>query len=133
MAITTKINTARRILVFDSSKKLSFIAQSQIKLAKILGVKTPTVKAACDGTAIQTCGYYLRWWDPEIEIDVINELGKLTLMEYDDLLGVERKVYKDRKMTRKSLKLKYNMKTTPEKLKRLRKNEDSESQNRQQL
>lgn len=127
MTTITKTNTARRILVFDSSKKLSFIAQSQIKLAKLLGVKTPTVKAACDGTAIQTCGYYLRWWDPEIEIDVIKELGELTLKEYDGLLGVERKVYKDRKMTRKSLKLKYNMKATPEKLKRLRNNEDSES------
>lgn len=127
MTTTPKSNAARRILVFDSTKKLSFIAQSQIKLAKLLGVKTPTIKAACDGSAIQTCGYYLRWWDPEIEIDVIKELGELTLKEYDTLLGVDRVVYKTRKMTRKSLKLKYNMKTTPEKLKRLRSNEDIES------
>lgn len=127
MALTTKTNVARRILVFDASKKLSFIAQSQIKLAKLLGVKTPTVKAACDGAAISTRGYYLRWWDPEIEIDVINELGVLTLQNYDSLLGVERRVYKDRQMTRKSLKLKYNMKATPEKLKRFRNNEDIES------
>lgn len=133
MATRSITNTARRILVFDSSKKLTFIAQSQIKLAKLLGVKTPTVKAACDGIAIQTCGYYLRWWDSEIEIDVIKELGELTLKEYDCLLGVERRVYNDRKMTRKSLKLKYNMKATPEKLKRLKKNEDSKSQNHQQL
>lgn len=127
MVLTTKTNAARRILVFDASKKLSFIAQSQIKLAKLLGVKTPTVKAACDGGAISTRGYYLRWWDPEIEIDVINELGVLTLQNYDSLLGVERRVYQDRQMTRKSLKLKYNMKATPEKLKRLNKDEGHQS------
>lgn len=90
-------------------------------------MKTPTVKAACDGNAIQTRGYYLRWWDPEIEINVIEELGELTLKEYDGLLGVERKVYRDRNMTRKSLRLKYNMKATPEKLKRLQKHEDNQS------
>lgn len=127
MATATKTKQARRILVFDSSKKLAHIAQSQIKLAKMLGVKTPTIKAACDGSAIQTCGYYLRWWDPEIEIDTYAELGELTLKEYDSLLGVERRVYRDRKMTRKSLRLKYNMKATPEKLKRFHKNEDAES------
>lgn len=127
MVQPTKTNAARRILIFDASKKLSFIAQSQIKLAKLLGVKTPTVKAACDGAAISTRGYYLRWWDPEIEIDVIKELGVLTLQAYDDLLGVERRVYKDRHMTRKSLKLKYNMKATPEKLKRINKDEASNS------
>lgn len=123
MPTTKKTNVARRILVFDSSKKLSFIAQSQVKLAKILGVTTPTIKGVCDGPAISTCGYYLRWWDPSIEIDVMNELGVLTLKEYDSLLGVQRTVYRDRKMTRKSLRLKYNMKATPEKLKRLQKHE----------
>ena len=127
MASPIKSNPVHRILVFDASKKLSFIAQSQVKLAKILGVKTPTVKAACDGNAIQTRGYYLRWWDPEIEINVMEELGELTLKEYDGLLGVERKVYRDRNMTRKSLRLKYNMKATPEKLKRLQKHEDNQS------
>lgn len=127
MASPIKSNPVRRILVFDASKKLSFIAQSQVRLAKILGVKTPTVKAACDGNAIQTRGYYLRWWDPEIEINVMEELGELTLKEYDGLLGVERKVYRDRNMTRKSLRLKYNMKATPEKLKRLQKYEDNQS------
>ena len=110
MAEVPKANVARRILIFDAAKKLVSIAQSQIKLAKMLGVKTPTVKAACDGSAISTCGYYLRWWAPEIEIDVINELGVLTLKDYDDLLGVNRRVYRDRRMTRKSLRLKYNLK-----------------------
>lgn len=123
----THTKAARRILVFDSSKKFAFVAQSQIKLAKILGIKTPTVKAACDGVAISTCGYYLRWWDPSIEIDIYEELGQLTLKEYDDLCGLERRYYKGRDMSRKSLKLKYNMKSTPEKLKRLRrKNENNQ-------
>ena len=96
----------------------------------MLGVKTPTVKAACDGSAISTCGYYLRWWAPEIEIDVINELGVLTLKDYDDLLGVNRRVYRDRRMTRKSLRLKYNLKNGINKLKD---NEGSKSQDSQQI
>ena len=126
MANTQKGNIARRILVFDSSKKFVAVAQSQIKLAKMFGVTTPTIKAVCDGTAISTCGFYLRWWNPSIEIEVINELGVLTLKEYDTLIGEHRRVYSNRTMTRKSLKLKYNMKATPEKLKRIKRNEDNQ-------
>lgn len=88
-----------------------------------MGVAPTTIKGACDGDTISTCGYYLRWWDPSIEIDVPGELGELNLQEYDNLLGVKRMVYKTHKMTRKSLKLKYNMKATPEKIKRLKRNE----------
>lgn len=57
----------------------------------------------------------------------MEELGELTLRDYDGLLGVKRKVYKDCSMTRKSLRLKYNMKATPEKLKRFQKHEDNQS------
>lgn len=114
----------RRILVFNPLKKFIGVISSQLQAARILGVKTPTIKAACDGTAISTCKLYLRWWNPEIEIDVCSELGELTLRDYDELCGVKRRVYKNKRMDRTGMK--YNMKLTPEKLKRLDKKLEKE-------
>ncbi len=114
---------ARRILVFNPLKKFIGVFASQLQAARILGVKTPTIKAACDGTAISTCSLYLRWWNPEIEIDVDKELGELTLSEYDQLCGVQRKVYRNKRMNREHWT--YNMKATPEKLKRLKRKDES--------
>lgn len=113
----------KRILVFNPLKKFIGVISSQLQAARILGVRTPTIKAACDGKAISTCNLYLRWWDPEIEINIMEELGVLTLREYDQLCGVKRRVYKDGKMNRAGMK--YNMKMTPEKLKRFKKNDES--------
>lgn len=114
---------ARRILVFNPLKKFVSVFSSQLQAARILGVKPQTIKAACDGTAISTCNLYLRWWNPEIEIDVDKELGVLTLKEYDQLCGVQRKVYKNKRMNRENWT--YNMKATPEKLKRLKRKDES--------
>lgn len=120
---TRQTKEARRILVFNPLKKFIGVFSSQLQAARILGVKTPTIKAACDGTAISTCNLYLRWWNPEIEIDVDKELGLLTLLEYDQLCGVQRKVYRNKRMNRE--RWTYNMKSTPEKLKRLRRIDES--------
>lgn len=114
---------ARRILVFNPLKKFIGVFSSQLQAARILGVRTPTVKAACDGDAISTCSLYLRWWDPKIEIDVDEELGVLTLKEYDQLCDVHRKVYKNGRMNRENWK--YNMKATPEKLKSKKKRDEN--------
>lgn len=114
--------TTKRILAFSSRKKLVAVFSSQVHAAKMLGVKTPTVKAACDGKAISACRHYLRWWDPNIEIDTDADFGTLTLTEYDQLCGVKRKTYEDSQMNRRNWK--YNMKMTPEKLKRLKRNND---------
>lgn len=125
MDTTTLKRRAKRVLIFDASKKLCGVCQSQVKLARIFDVRTPTVKAVCDGEAISTCKHYLRWWDENIEIDVLAELGTLTLREYDSLCGVKRRVYRNTEMSRKGMK--YNMKSTPKKLK------DSERRNRKRL
>lgn len=121
----TKPRETRRILVFNPLKKFIGVISSQLQAARMLGVRTPTIKAACNGTAISTCNLYLRWWNPDIEIDVNEELGELTLKEYDQLCGVQRRVYKDKKMDRTGMK--YNMKLTPEKLKRIQKKDESSS------
>lgn len=110
-------------------KRFICVFSSQLQTARVLGVTTPTVKKTCDGDAMSVCKLYLRWWNPEIEIDVNNELGVLTLKEYDELCGIERRVYKDSKMNRKNWK--YNMTATPEKIKQAQKR--YESRNNQQF
>lgn len=122
----------RRILVFSPLKKFIAVFASQLQAARVLGVRTPTVKAACNGEAISTCNLYLRWWDPKIEIDVDQELGELTLREYDQLCGVQRRTYRNGKMNREHWK--YNMKATPEKLKsKQKRDENNQSEGGQPL
>lgn len=118
---------AKRILAFNPYKRLVSVFSSQVQAAKLLNLTTPTVKAACDGSSISAKKLYLRWWDPEIEIDIHSEIGELTLLEYDRLCGVNRRTYKNSSMTRKNWK--YNTAS-----KRINQNfSNNESTNHQQV
>lgn len=125
----TASNMSRRVLAFDSTKKLVAVYTSAAATARQLGVTRPTVSSVCNGKSISTKNFYLRWWHPEIDIDVSQELGLLSLMEYDTLTGDMRKTYCTGKMRRKDLKLKYNMKVTDNKLRKINlKNESTDNQ-----
>lgn len=114
----------RKVLVFDSKKKFIAIYGSQLLLAKSFGVATPSVKSVCNGTAISVKQHYLRWWEPEIEINPDDDLGVLTLDEYDKLCGVKRKTYKNTRMSRRGWR--YGTKKT--RAKRKAKDESTDNQ-----
>lgn len=101
---------AKRVLVFNSCKRLVAIFQSSLAAAKALGAHTQSVHYACTGRCIALGKLYLRHLSDEIEI-TFEDLGKLRLEEYDSLCGVERKVYPTNKMERKGMKYKQQLKT----------------------
>lgn len=120
-------NTSKMVLAFNRNKRLAGVFASQRAVAMLLGISPTTARQACDGNIISTRNFYLRNLADDIEIDFATEIGVLTLKEYDTLTGDKRKVYPNRSMQRKSLKLKYNMGMTPEKLKRLKTQNDEDS------
>lgn len=120
---------ARRVLVFNSLKRFVAVFGSQVQAAKAFGVKSPSLKAACDGKSISCKGYYFRWWDDMIEIDINKEFGTLNLMDYDELCGeTSRKYYATKAMNRVGMK--YNMIQTPEKMQQSQKRHEREAKKR---
>lgn len=98
-----KDSEAKRILLFNSSKRFVGIFQSSMQAAKALGTHTQSVHNACTGRCIAVGKSYLRHLSDDIEIS-FDDLGTLKLEEYDELCGVNRKVYPTNKMTRKGMK-----------------------------
>lgn len=94
---------AKRVLLFNSCKRLVAIFQSALAAAKVLDVHTQSVHYACTGICISAKRYYLRHLSDDIEV-TIDDLGKLRLEEYDKLCGVERVYYPTNKMQRKGMK-----------------------------
>lgn len=86
--------------MFDARKKLVAIFSTPAVAAQILSVSDSRIYQLCDGNgmSLHTKKVYLRWWDREIIIDVLKEIGVLTLHEYDKLYGENRKVYANSKM-----------------------------------
>lgn len=110
-----KTKERRKILVFDAYKNLVAVFYNQRRLSRILQVTTPTIRGACNGETIQTCGYYLRWYDEALV--PLPSLEGMKLRDYDRLTGVSRRVYKDSKMNRKGWK--YDTSMTPLKRQKL--------------
>ena len=97
----------KKVLAFNSCKRLIGIFQSSLAAAKALGTHTQSVHYACTGKCIALGKLYLRHLADNIEV-TFDDLGQLRLQEYDALCGVDRKVYPTNKMQRKGMK--YNKK-----------------------
>lgn len=98
-----------RILVFSPLKRLIGIFHSCNAAASALGVSTLCIHDACAGELISCKKLYFRQlYEDKIEIDMLEDLGDLRLEDYDKLMGLERQYYPNKKMSRSSLRLKYN-------------------------
>jgi hypothetical protein len=98
---------AIRVLVFNSRKKLIATYHSSLCAAKMLRVTPNSIRSACTGKTIAVKGHYFRYLPDDIEV-TFEDLGVLTVNEYDDLCGVDRKVFPNARMSRVGMKYKVN-------------------------
>lgn len=96
-------NKAKRVLIFNPSKRLIAIVSSANAAAKMLNINIQPIHYACTGKCISSNGYYFRHLSDEIEITP-EDLGVLKVDEYDQLCGIERRVFKNRSMSRVGMK-----------------------------
>lgn len=96
-----------RVLVFNSLKRLVAIFQSISATAKALDTHSQSIHYVCTGKCISCQGMYFRHLQDDIEV-TLEDLGVLRLEEYDQLCGIERKIYKTKNMSRVGMK--YNKK-----------------------
>lgn len=106
-----RINTTpSRTLVFNPRRKLIAIIQSNTAAANIFKANTQSIHYACNGRCMSCKGFYFRVLDSSIEV-TLDDLGVLTLEEYDELCGVDRKIFKNTSMTRKGMKYRKRVKS----------------------
>ena len=93
--------------MFNPLKRLIAIFQSSTAAATAFGVSTVTIHDACTGRSISCCNLYFRHlYEDRIELDMLEDLGTLRLEDYDRLMGLERKYYQTREMSRIGMKYK---------------------------
>ena len=102
-------NKPSRILVFNSLKRLIAIFQSVSATAKAFNTSSQSIHYVCTGRCISCQGLYFRHLMDDIEV-TFDDLGVLKLEEYDQLCGVERKIYKTKNMSRTGMKYKKKIK-----------------------
>jgi hypothetical protein len=94
---------AERVAVFSPGKKLVGVFSSKTLLAKFMDVSTPSVLYACNGTTVACNGWYLRSLE-NVDLEIPDDFGTLTLEEFDVLNGEKRLTYPDRGMRKKRAK-----------------------------
>jgi hypothetical protein len=89
----------KRILAFDNTKKFCAIYASDSAAARTIGISPSFIRQACEGKLISLKSKYWRYASKKIEIED-SDFETLTVVEYDELCGVQRKVYPDKYMRR---------------------------------
>ena len=88
-----------RVLLFDSSLRLIGIFQSYSATEKATGIKHQMLLKCCNGQTISSKGFYFREVPDNIIVD-IDDLNKLTLLDFDSQMGQNRRIYATKKMKR---------------------------------
>lgn len=98
-----KSNNTKNIIVFDASLRLVGMFSSYYTAAKTTGVCHQMIAKACNGTIIAAKGMYWREIDIKEYIMDCDDLGNLTLLDFDREQGVNRKIYASRNMRKNEI------------------------------
>lgn len=107
----SRINkTGSPVLVFNPLKRLVAYLHSLTAMASAFGTSNSSIHQACVGQCISSCGLYVRFLAPDIEIED-SDYGNLRLEDYDEMCGVTRTYYPTANMSRKGMKYNKSNKT----------------------
>lgn len=97
-------NKPTTIVAFDSSYILVAIFKSISEAATLTNTIRQSLIKAAYGSIISVNKRYWRMVPPDFQIEP-DDLGKLTLFEFDEAVGDDRKIYTTRKMLKNSVML----------------------------
>ena len=104
MALTPRVNTPTSLVAFDSAYVLVAMFKSISEAAAITGAVRQSLIKAAYGDIISVNKRYWRVVPPDFQIEP-DDIGKLTLFEFDAAIGEDRKIYGTRKMLKGSAML----------------------------
>ena len=85
------------MLIFNGARVLVAIVRSLHCAAELTHENKSAIHNCCTGKSVRSGAYYYRQLHPDVLLEM-DDLDKLTLKEYDDLCGVNRKYISTRKM-----------------------------------
>ncbi len=97
-------NTPTTIIAFDSNYILTAVFKSISEAASLTGAVRQSLIKAAYGDIISVNGRYWRVVPPDFMIEP-EDIGKLTLFEFDSEVGEDRKIYGTRAMKKSSIML----------------------------
>lgn len=97
-------NKPTTIVAFDSSYVLVAIFKSISEAATLTNTIRQSLIKAAYGSIISVNKRYWRVVPPDFQIEP-DDVGKLTLFEFDEAVGDDRKIYTTRKMLKNSVML----------------------------
>lgn len=100
----TANNTPTTVVAFDPSYKLVAIFKSMSEAAALTKTVRQSLIKASYGDIISANKRYWRVVPPDIQIEP-DDIGKLTLFEFDAEIGEDRKIYGTPKMLKSSIVL----------------------------
>ena len=95
-------NSPSTLLAFDSSYKLIAIFRSVSEAAAMTGLLRQSIVKAAYGEIISVGKKYWRVVPPDLQIEP-DDIGALSLFDFDAEMGIDRKIYATRKMLKGSV------------------------------
>ena len=113
----SKFRRPCKVLIFNGARVLVAIVRSLHCAAELTHENKSAIHNCCTGKSVRSGAYYYRQQHPDILLEM-DDLDKLTLKEYDDLCGIERKYISTRRMAhlRQRAEAKYKRKILSRKL-----------------
>lgn len=103
------------ILAFNSDYLLSAIFFSVQEAAQMTGALRQSLAKAAQGELVAVKKRYWRIMPPDFEIEP-DDIGKLTLFDYDAAIGEDRRIYPTRRMVKGSVMLESEYKLLSQKV-----------------
>jgi len=97
-------NNPTQIVAFDAAYVLSAMFKSISEAASMTKTLRQSLIKAAYGDIISVNGRYWRAVPSDFQIEP-DDIGKLTLFEFDSAIGVDRKIYSTRKMLKSTAML----------------------------
>lgn len=97
-------NEPTTIVSFDSSYILTAVFKSISEAAALTGAVRQSLIKAAYGDIISVNKRYWRVVPPDLQLEP-DDVGKLTLFDFDEAVGEDRKIYATRKMSKSSVML----------------------------
>lgn len=98
----TRNNTPVPVLAFDDTYKLAAVFKSIKEASDITGIVRQSIMKAVYGKMISIHSHYWRPVPDDLIVD-FDDIGKLTLFEFDKTIGEDRRIYSHRKMLRTNI------------------------------
>lgn len=93
------------ILAFDNTFILVAIFNSCYTASKITGIYTQQIMRACEGKLVAAKEWYWRKLNSDVYVVDCDDIGKLTLFQFDAESGEDRRIYRTRDMKKSDIML----------------------------